>query len=349
MRKLKIFAVMVTVLFLFGMGISDAKAPKKFQKTWRLSFNSMIFQGNWVGNIVEKWAKEIEEATDGGLKMKFYWPGALPYKGHQSLPAVKDRLVDGAECNATYYGNTHPLVNTTYMFFQFRTQEEFMRSIKQVIAKSYKPIFDKYNAVVLISTVSGGNENFFSKKSITKLSDLKGMKIRAYSKSLADMIKSLGGSPITIPITELYMALQRGAVQTDFTSFNTANDVKFWEVMKYATEVGYTQGGYNTVCVNKDAWNEVPEKYQKVIRKISNRYSDLIYEAAVKNEGALRENFKKHGGKILQLEPGEREKMEESVLLLWKAYAEKAGDGGVGMLGDLEKLFNRPILKRIGN
>jgi TRAP-type C4-dicarboxylate transport system substrate-binding protein len=92
----------------------------------------------------------------------------------------------------------------------------------------------------------------------------------------------------------------------------------------------------------------LPEKHRKVIRKISDRYSEIIYEAAGKNEGALRDNFKKHGGKILELEPGEREKMEDSVLLLWKEYAKKAGPEGVALLGDLEKLFNRPILKRIG-
>ena len=51
---------------------------------------------------------------------------------------------------------------------------------------------------------------FNSKRPLAKPDDFKGLKIRAFSKGSADTIKALGGVPVVMSSSEMYMALQRG-------------------------------------------------------------------------------------------------------------------------------------------
>ena len=69
---MKRWHVLVALFLLVGfgsVGVSYAQKPK-FQKTWKIYFSTMIYQNNWQGKIIEKWAREIEDRTNGGLKLE---------------------------------------------------------------------------------------------------------------------------------------------------------------------------------------------------------------------------------------------------------------------------------------
>ena len=81
---------------------------------------------------------------------------------------------------------------------------------------------------------------FNSKRPLAKPDDFKGLKIRAFSKGSADTIKALGGVPVVMSSSEMYMALQRGTVDGATTGMPAAVSRKIYEVQKYMTLANYT-------------------------------------------------------------------------------------------------------------
>ena len=347
MKKWQLFVVLAVVITFAGAGLSFAQKPK-FQKTWKVCFSTMIFQNNWQGAVIQNWAKEIEDRTGGALKIELYWPKQLPYKGFEMFKTVQNRLVDGGECLTTYYGSTHPIMDTRWRVFNIDTVEALEKVINQVLRKHFQPIFDQYNVIPVINTTSGGDQNWFSKDPVTKMEQMNGYKCRVYSKATADMVKAWGCHPVTIPVVELYTALQRGVVSAVVTSYTTGADVKFWEVLPYATDINWDIAGYNTVLINKNAWKELPNDIQKIVLEAGEKASKEIFRQQPIEEKKLRELFRKGGAKVLQLDPGEREKLKKASTFLWKDWVDMNGEKGKALLTDVKKVTGVDILKEIG-
>ena len=75
-----------------------------------------------------------------------------------------------------------------------------------------KPLQEAYHEknVHLLASVAYG-ETFHTNFRLEKVADIKGKKIRAVG-GAAHLVKALGGAAVTLPVTEQYMALQRGLV-----------------------------------------------------------------------------------------------------------------------------------------
>lgn len=347
MKKWQFVAVILMVIIMATAGNSYAETPKAFKAKWRVAFHSMIHKGNWFGNIMEKWAKEIEDRTGGALKMEFFWPGVLPYKGTEILPVIKDRLVDAAECSIWLMAGTEPIMDSSLTVFLFESQEETRRAVEKVMVPGFGRVFEKYDAINLMTAATGGATHWFSKKPVTKMKDMEGIKCRVFGKFLMKLIKSWGASPINVPITELYTASQQGLIQAVTTSYNTVYDLKLWEVLNYATEISWSYGGTETFLVNKKAFNELPAEFQKVVREVSDKYCELVWREAFLLDGRMRDEAVKHGMKIVQLEPGERDKLKAVAPSIWKDWLDMNGSEGMVMMKNLEKILGRDLLKQI--
>tara|TARA_B100001971_G_C18190138_1_gene538101 strand:- start:409 stop:1359 length:951 start_codon:yes stop_codon:yes gene_type:complete len=315
-----------------------------------MTFVSQLKETSWQGEIIEEWRKEVEEYTSGAVKMDFYWPGMLPYKGKEVLTAVNDRLVDGAEGTPHLYGGIEPIMETSYLIYLFENDAEAKAGLQSVVFPHFAKAFEKYNVQVLINRPSSGGFNqWFSKEPVSKLSDMKGVSARAYNKESSDVLKYWGAVPTTIPMVELYQALQRGVVDAVITSASTANSTKFWEILDYITKVAYKSYSPANIMVNKDAWKELPPDTKLIVEALSIKYSDIFWSKALAAEEELWESLLGHGMKIVELEPGEKAKLKAaSAYPAWKGWLERSGDDGVAIYKDLEALLGRDILKHVG-
>ena len=65
---------------------------------------------------------------------------------------------------------------------------------------------------------SSPDQFLFSKKPVRKLDDLKGLKTRVHSVTIAQLTAGLGGDPLTVAFAEVYTALERGTLEAAFTA-----------------------------------------------------------------------------------------------------------------------------------
>jgi len=106
-----------------------------------------------------------------------------------------------------------------------------------------------------------------TKKSVTKLEDAKGMKIRVAGGPIANVARALGTVPVQIGGAEAYTALERGTVDGAIFTIESIPDYKFDEVSKFITQ-GAALGCFpSVVAMRADLWNDLPQNIKDIFIK----------------------------------------------------------------------------------
>jgi tripartite ATP-independent transporter DctP family solute receptor len=128
-----------------------------------------------------------------------------------------------------------------------------------------------------------GFRHFFTKKPITGINDLKGMKLRVSNDPvMTGMVKGLGASPTVVSFGELYSALQTGVVDGAEQPIANYKSNAFQEVAPYLILDGHTLGAIQVVICD-NAWNKLTAAQQQVLLdagKLAQAYNAEISEKA---------------------------------------------------------------------
>jgi TRAP-type C4-dicarboxylate transport system substrate-binding protein len=122
--------------------------------------------------------------------------------------------------------------------------------------------------------------------------DYKGMKIRAPGKS-AKVINSWGGTGVSIPAPDLYMALQNKVVDGAFLSIGTVEGARLWEVAPAITTT-IAGGTPQLACMNMKKWESLPEDVKKAFEKVNREMVPWAYHHAFEYTKTLDDMMKKN-------------------------------------------------------
>ena len=95
-----------------------------------------------------------------------------------------------------------------------------------------------------------------SKHPITKLEDMKGLKLRTLQSPIfIDMFSALGASPVPMSFTELYGAIEQRAVDGQENPVAVIAFAKFYEVQKYLSLTRHAYGA-QSFMISKKTWDK---------------------------------------------------------------------------------------------
>jgi TRAP-type C4-dicarboxylate transport system substrate-binding protein len=144
--------------------------------------------------------------------------------------------------------------------------------------------FESKGVKVLYPFVWAEN-TLWSRKPFTKLSELKGLKVRA-PQPIADAVNKLGGTPVALAWTEGIEALQRGVVDA-FSSapFDSAVHGNLQDVAKFGSDFGESGIFAATVVgISMQRYEKLPEKLRKVIDDVA---AEMLDKAAHFNDVSI--------------------------------------------------------------
>lgn len=129
--------------------------------------------------------------------------------------------------------------------------------------KVYEAYFDtldqrlqKQFQVKLLGAWPFGPQILFCKKPVSKLADLKGLKVRVYDQNLAKFIETVGGVPVPLSFTEVHQSLSLGVVDCAITGPSSANSSGWPEVTTHQYPIGF-QMAVNGYAITLKAWNRL--------------------------------------------------------------------------------------------
>ena len=157
---------------------------------------------------------------------------------------------------------------------------------------------------VLLGVADLGPPALVSKKKIATPADFKGMKVRVVSEGQAETLQAFGGSPVQLGFSELYTALQHGAVDAGLVGFQGVDSAKLYEVASHAllpaSFFGTTLMGW---AANPQWLRTMPPAERKSLEQAVRLAAAEDRTAIIKEIDSLKLHYKAKGMNVASLEP----------------------------------------------
>lgn len=219
------------------------------------------------------WAKRIAEASGGKIKIQPFWSMALGGRPPQLLDQVRDGVIDIAWTLPGFTPGRMPRVEPFELPFVHKDalsstlalQDFQEKYLNDTDLKDYHPLLVHVHEGFLFQT----------KKPIRRMSDLKGMKIRAASRGGVWLLEALGATGVGMPLPRIPPALSKGVIDGVTLPYEIAPAVKTQDLVSHFSILAGPQPrlGTNifTFLMNKSSYNKLSGELKKVIDDNSGR------------------------------------------------------------------------------
>ncbi|WP_313530056.1 TRAP transporter substrate-binding protein DctP [Anaerotignum sp.] len=186
--------------------------------------------------------------------------------------------------------------------------------------------------------VVGIGENGFrqitnNKRPITSAADMSMLKIRVPAISLlVDVFKTLGADPTQMAFSEVFTALQQGAIDGQENPYDTIRSAKVQEVQKYMTIWNYC---YDPIIlsVSGNIWNKLSDEDKAIFEAAGKQACATQVESSRSMDAEIIEEFKGIGVEVNELSPEAIEEMKTVVAPVYDKYREEFGDEAFAAFG----------------
>ncbi|NES05734.1 MAG: ABC transporter substrate-binding protein, partial [Okeania sp. SIO2F4] len=164
------------------------------------------------------------------------------------------------------------------------------------------------------------------RQEINTLADLNGLKMRIPGLG-GDVMSKLGVNVQVLPGGEVYLALERGAIDAaEFTGPYDDEKLGLYKAAKYYYYPGWWEPGLTLdVLVNLDAWNKLPTEYQEIFRTAAYETNlNMLAQYDFLNGEALPRLIKK-GVQLRAFSPEIMEAAQKSAFEIYEENASKNG------------------------
>jgi len=165
--------------------------------------------------------------------------------------------------------------------------------------------------------------HIFLRKKIKSISELKNLKIRAFP-AMAPAVKALGASPLILPMSEIYTAMERGIIDGMVNGVQGVGKQYTGLVKGYITP-GMYRGAFH-ILVNPKSWAKLNSNLRvdvtKYIRNTAATDFETAYVAPLKG-GYKR--LEKNGIEVIKFSAAEEAKYKKLIFdAAWKSVAKRA-------------------------
>jgi TRAP-type C4-dicarboxylate transport system substrate-binding protein len=263
-----------------------------------------------VGNdYYKKFIERVNDRAKGELEIKLIG-GPEVVSVFDQLKAVSTGTVDMSHGSQDYYAGIVPEGSIPGLAKHKNQLKAFRES---GIWETYVQAYLERGKVAFLGNLWIGMPFYImTNKPVSKLDDVKGLKLRGVG-GLGDVIfGELGVSAVKIASAETYEGLQRGVVDGALRNVVSLVEFKEYEVMKYIIYPSF-YAAYGGVYMGEKKWDSIPKNLQTMIKEVmieteveANKYYEEMDKAR------LKEVQEKHGMKVIYLSDKDIAKLDEA-------------------------------------
>ena len=330
-RRTLIAAASVAVLSAsFAVAAQDIK-PRLIRFGYGLNEQSN------QGRAAKVFADEVAKLSGGKMKVRAIGAAALGPDNQ-----MQQALIGGAQ--EMMVGSTATLVGITKEMALWDTPF-LISNVKEADTLLDGPIGDKVRnklqekgLVGLVYWENGFRNLTNSKRAITKMEDLEGVKLRVMQNNVfLTSFQTLGANAIPLAFSELFSALETKTVDGQENPFNTILSSKFYEVQKYMTVTNHVYSPW-IVTVSKKWWDQLSKDEQKVLMDAAKTSRDFERKDTRAEAAKAMGDLKARGMEINELSPAESARMRDK---LTKVYASIGADIGMDLWNETQAELKR--------
>jgi TRAP-type transport system periplasmic protein len=284
------------------------------------------------GRAAKVFADAVDKASGGKMKVRAIGAAAL---GPDTQ--MQQSLIGGAQ--EMMVGSTATLVGITKEMALWDSPF-LISSAKEADALLDGPVGDKVRAklqekgLVGLAYWENGFRNLTnSKRAITKMEDLDGIKLRVMQNNVfLTSFKTLGANAVPMAFSELFSALETNTVDGQENPFNTILSSKFYEVQKYMTVTNHVYSPW-IVLVSKKWWDQLSKDEQKILQDAAKTSRDFERKDTREEASKAVADLKAKGMQVNELSPAESARMRDK---LTRVYAQIGTDVGMDLWNETQ-------------
>lgn len=214
---------------------------------------------------IEPWTKAIEEQSGGRLKFELYPAMQLGGTPAALFDQAKDGVVDVIWTVLGYTPGRFPKSEVFELPFLVTNAEDTSVAFQKYVEAN---AMDEFAGVKLIAVHTHGPGLLHTQSPVTKLDDLKGMKIRGGSRVISDMLARLGAEPVGMPVPQVPEALSKGVINGATIPWEVTPSLKIAELVKNHTGFTGANGLYTqtfALVMNLDRYNSLADDLKAII------------------------------------------------------------------------------------
>jgi TRAP-type C4-dicarboxylate transport system substrate-binding protein len=158
-----------------------------------------------------------------------------------------------------------------------------------------------------------GPSSIDTRKPVHLLADYSGLKIRVLASQFQmELIKRIGASPVAMTLADVLPGLQQGTIDGALSTVTQYTTLHYIDAAKYVVETG--QPYVSSVAVLSKKWvGGLPPDLQKIVRDDAAKSSKDIVPFVYQFYDEQKEIWKKQGGSLTSLPPGEEAAMTAKI------------------------------------
>lgn len=262
--------------------------------------------------------------------------GATLFKQGTELTAMQRGNLDMASLAIFDFYNQVPhtsILGTAYLFRSY----DHMRAVMDgdILKDLYAEIEDKAKVKILANPYIGTRHvNLRGTKKTMTPADLAGVKLRMPGGEGWQFVgEALGANPTPLAFTEVYTALQTGAIDGQDNPLPADKAMKFYEVTNQIVLTAHLIAN-NQFAISLSKWNSLDAGQQAKVQECATNFQNALDKVTLDLEAELVEFFKGEG---LQVYQPDKEAFRNHVLEVYKK-SKYSADWPEGLLDKINAL-----------
>jgi len=269
----KILSVLLVLLMITvavsgcsgGASQNEASKPADDGKVYELKMSTQLNETAPMVAGFKELAKRVGEKTNGKLVIEVYPSAQLGSDEdviEQAIQGVNVAvLTDGGRMGN--YVKEMGIIGAPYFADNY---EDVLKVTEGDTFKDWEKQLAEENGIRVLSfNWYDGARHFLTNKPVTTPADLSGVRIRTPGAPVwSESVKAMGATPIAMPWTEVYPAMQQKAIDGAEGQNTASYPAKLYEVIKYINKTGHFQL-VNGIIVGEKWFSTLPEEYQKIL------------------------------------------------------------------------------------
>ncbi|PND21695.1 ABC transporter substrate-binding protein [Ensifer sp. MMN_5] len=296
-----------------------------------LKFASANNKGHPQVTGMEKFAELVKEKSGGKIEVKLF-PGGTLGGDVQTVSALQGGVIEMTVLNAGILASNVKEFGAVDLPFLFDSGEEADKVMDGPFGTGLMERLPDTGLVGLAYWELGFRNLTNNRHPVTKLEDIKGLKIRTIQSPIpVELFNALGANAVPLPYTELYTALETGTVDGQENPSANIINAKFYEVQKYMT---LTRHQYNPqiVLVSKKFWDGLNDEEKAVLQQAAVEARDVQRKVSREQDAAALEDIRKTGMEVSELSPEETQKLRDAVKPMIEKFSADIGQETVEAL-----------------
>lgn len=265
-----------------------------------------------IGQAVQQWADDLEEKSDGAMKLELYPNSSLGNK-----PDLIDQMVAGEGIITVADGGFYadfgaPDMGILYGPFFFQDWDEVWNLVdSDWYADQSKLLADK-GLTLLASNWVYGERHLMTTKEVHTPDEIKGMNIRlANSKVFVEGFNAMGANAVAMDLADVYTGLQTGVIDGVENPMSTLYGQSFQEVAPYLLKTSHILN-FTTWVTSTDFMDSLTEEQRDLLVSTAEDAGLYNNDLAEKADVDYQKKLEDAGVTVSELTDAERQEWVDS-------------------------------------